>query len=89
MSDSETVTVDLGEFAPRVQARIDSGEFETASEVIRAGIEALDREDADFDRYLREKVKDSLDDPRPSIPADEVFDRILQRHEELMHKQNS
>lgn len=89
MSDSETVTVNLGEFGPRVQARIDSGEFETASEVIRAGIEALDREDADFDRYLREKVKDSLDDPRPSIPADEVFDRILRRHEELMHKQNS
>jgi len=89
MSDSQTIMVDLGEFGPRVQARIDSGEFETASDVIRAGIEALDREDADFDRYLREKVAESLNDPRPSIPADEVFGRILRRHEELIQKHKS
>jgi putative addiction module CopG family antidote len=46
----DTVTVDLGDLGPEVQARIDSGEYASASEVIRAGLQALDREEALFCR---------------------------------------
>lgn len=82
--DQSLSTVELGDLGSRIQARINSGEFDSAAEVIEAGLEALDREDADFDGYLREKVEESLSDPRPSIPAEEVFERLLRRHEELL-----
>ena len=84
MSNSETVTVDLGDRAPLVQARIESGEYESVSEVIRAALEALDREDAAFDDMMRQKVQEALDDPRPSNPMDEVFERLERKHTALV-----
>jgi antitoxin ParD1/3/4 len=47
---------------------------------VRAGLRALDREEEALNEFLRTKIRESLDDPRPSIPADEVFDRIERKH---------
>lgn len=79
-----TLTIDLGDLGPQVQARIDSGEYGSADEVIRAALEALKREETEFDDRLRRKIKESLDDPRPDIPMDEVFDRLERKHAALM-----
>ena len=39
-----------------------------------------DRESSEFDAYLRAKVQEALDDPRPTIPAEEVFARLRAHH---------
>ena len=59
---------------------IKSGMYANASEVLRHALRALDRENGALDTLLREKVKASLADPRPSVPADEVFKRLRARH---------
>ena len=86
MSNGDPITIDLGEFRPRVEERVASGEYSSVSEVVQAGLEALAREEAAFDAVLGEKVQRSLDDPRPSIPADDVFERLLRLHEERTNK---
>jgi antitoxin ParD1/3/4 len=87
---NKPISVTLGPFAERVEARVRSGEYASASEVVRAGLRALDREEALLDRlfppideddpewiaYVREKIEESLADPRPPIPAEEAFARL-------------
>jgi antitoxin ParD1/3/4 len=80
MRTTKPITVTLGELQERVEARVKSGAYSSASEVVRAGLRALDREEEALDDLLRAKIKESLDDPRPSIPADEVFDRLERKH---------
>jgi antitoxin ParD1/3/4 len=82
MTNVEAGTVDLGELAPQVQARIDSGEDSSAAEVITAALEALEREEAAFEETLRRAIQESYDDPRPSIPAEEVFRQLREHHAE-------
>ena len=60
----------------KVEARIASGAASTATDVIRAGLEALEAADAARLDAIRAKVARSLSDPRPSKTAAEVFDRI-------------
>jgi antitoxin ParD1/3/4 len=61
----------------KVRARIASGEASDATEVIRAGLEALDAaEDATKLSAIRARIGKSIADPRPSMPGDDVFDRV-------------
>jgi antitoxin ParD1/3/4 len=47
-------------------------------------LRALDREDAILDEALRQKIKASIADPRPSVPASTVFKRLRSRHARRM-----
>jgi antitoxin ParD1/3/4 len=80
--NSQPVTVTLGEMKEAVDARVRSGRYASASEVIRAGLRALDREEKALDDWMRAKIQEALDDPRPSVPADEVFERLWAYHHE-------
>ena len=80
MSNNEPITVNLGELQERVDARVRSGDYSSPSEVLRAGLLALEREDAARDENLRRKLKEALDDPRPDVPAEEVFARLEAKH---------
>ena len=84
MSNTDTVTINLGELSPRLRAKLDSGEYGSLGELVRDGLEALDREDEALDDVLRRKIREAYDDPRPSIPAEEVFERLRTRHAERM-----
>ncbi|SFM11329.1 type II toxin-antitoxin system ParD family antitoxin [Methylobacterium pseudosasicola] len=84
MRASKPVTVTLGELQEGVDARIRSGRYASVSEVLRAGLRALDREEAALDAVLRQKVQEALDDPRPAIPADEVFAELRAHHADRM-----
>lgn len=84
MRASKPVTVTLGELQEGVDARVRSGRYASVSEVLRAGLRALDREEAALDAVLRQKVQEALDDPRPAIPADEVFAELRAHHAKRM-----
>ena len=80
--NGKPLTVTLGEQQQSVDRRLQSGEYESASEIVRAGLRALDREDAVRDEYMRAKIQEALDYDGPDFSADEVFDEIERRHAE-------
>src|SRR4051812_25886849 len=77
---SRPITVTLGDLQERVSTRVKSGAYASASEVMRAALRALDREEAAVDDWLRQRVDAALNDPRPSIPAADVFNRVRKLH---------
>ncbi|WNJ93678.1 type II toxin-antitoxin system ParD family antitoxin [Bosea sp. 685] len=74
------MTVTLGEMQAKVEARVESGAYASASEVLRAGLRALEREEREFEAILKAKVEEALADPRPSIPAAQVFEELEEYH---------
>lgn len=77
---SRPITVTLGELQERVEARVASGAYGSASEVLRAAVRALDREEAALTEWLRQEVDEALADPRPPVSAKEVFRRLRAHH---------
>ena len=77
---SRPITVTLGDLDRGVKARVKSGAYASASEVMRAALRALDREAAAVNEWLRQRVDESLADPRPNRPAGEVFKRLHAHH---------
>lgn len=86
---NKPITVTLGSLAERVEARVRSGDYASVSEVVRAGLRALDREEALLERLfvpideddpewiarVREKIEEAFTDPRPPIPIEDAFAR--------------
>jgi antitoxin ParD1/3/4 len=77
---SPPLTVTLGDLHQSVQGRVASGNYASASEVLRAAVRALDREDAAIAEALKQKVNEAFDDPRPNRPARAVFKRLRAHH---------
>ena len=73
-----------GDQADYIDELVASGAYATGSEVICAGLKALQERDADIERWLREEVVPvaaaTEADPGRAIPADQVFDEIRALH---------
>lgn len=82
MRVSKPITVTLGRQQASLEAHLASGNYESASEVLRAGLRALDREQKALDELMRAKIQQALDDPRPAIPAEDVFRKLHKRMSE-------
>jgi antitoxin ParD1/3/4 len=70
----------LGAFHKTVAARLKSGAYASASEVMRAAVRALDHEAAALGAWLRQRVDEAFADPRSNVPARDVFARLRQHH---------
>ncbi len=79
MRSSKPITVTLGKQQATLDAHLATGQYESASEVVRAGLRALDREKLALDAMMREKIRESLDNDAPGIPAAEVFASLRAR----------
>ncbi len=77
---SRPITVTLGDLERRVQSRVKSGAYASASEVVRAALRALDREEAALKDWLWQRIDESLADPRPNVPAERVFRKLRAHH---------
>jgi antitoxin ParD1/3/4 len=81
-------SISLGDhFEAFVQEQIARGRFRNASEVVRAGLRLLEDHETSIEerrRRLKAKIDEAWDDPRPSVPADEVFERIEALHAETV-----
>ena len=76
------------EHASFIDGLVASGAYASGSEVVRAGLRALQERDAAVERWLRDEVAPVYDamkaDPSRGIPAEEVFAKIRAHHAERM-----
>ena len=86
---NKPISVTLGPFAEKVEKRVREGRYSSASEVVRDGLRALDREDELFDEILKARVAEALADPRPSISSEEVDASIQEWYKEALKKRGS
>ena len=85
MSATDRRTVSLpAEHAAYIDARVVDGTYASASEVVRAGLRALQERDAAMERWLREDVARTYDaalaQPDSLRPLEDVMDRLRARH---------
>ena len=71
-----------------IDALVAKGAYASASEVVRAGLRALQERDAVVERWLREAVAPAHDamaaDPSREIAADDVLQTLRARHAERL-----
>jgi antitoxin ParD1/3/4 len=89
MSVVEKRTISLpSEHANFIDAKVESGAYASASEVVRAGLRALQERDEAVEKWLREEVAPAYDamkaDPKRGISAKKVFDDIRSRHAQAL-----
>jgi len=87
MAASEKRTFSLpAEQSKFIDDLVAAGNYATSSEVVRAGLRALQERDAAVERWLREEVVPvataMIADPDRAIPTKQVFDEIRSLHEQ-------
>lgn len=89
MPGIEKRTVSLpADHAAFIDRQVASGAYASASEVVRAGLRALQERDAAVEHWLHEEVAPAYDamqaDPGRALDLDTVFDDIRARHAERL-----
>ena len=89
MAAAEKRTFSLpSEQAHYIDRLVSSGTYASGSEVIRAGLRALQERDAAVERWLREEVVPVAAamqaDPSRAIPAETVFGKVRALHAQRM-----
>jgi antitoxin ParD1/3/4 len=64
-----------------LQRQLENGHYDNVNDVFADALRALDERGAAYDEFLRAKVKASLANKKPSIPAETVFKRLEARHQ--------
>jgi antitoxin ParD1/3/4 len=84
MSAAEKISITLTpEMNRMIKQRVEAGDFASSSELIREALRVWRQRDEEHQEKLasiRQRIQNSIDDPRPSVPLDEAFERLRQRH---------
>ncbi|MDK4705605.1 MULTISPECIES: ribbon-helix-helix domain-containing protein [unclassified Rhizobium] len=77
---NEKLSISLpSEMVAAIKARVDAGSYASTSEVLRAAVRVWLREEEEYQQRIaaiRQRVKTSLDDPRPNLSLQDVDDWI-------------
>lgn len=80
------------EQAGYIDTIVASGTYASGSEVVRAGLRALQERDAAVEKWLREEVVGVCDTmqskPSRAIPSEQVFATIRARHADRLNKKS-
>lgn len=81
--DKRTISLP-NEHASYIDDKVNSGDYASASEVVRAGLRALQERDRAVESWLHNQVAPAydamMDDPSKAIPAESVFADIRAQH---------
>ncbi len=85
MAATRKITIELPEDVAReIDAKVASGFSETPEAFVRESVETYLSDQADVERWLRDKVAPAYDEWKaagePGIPADQVFDGVMDRY---------
>lgn len=87
---NEKISITLSsQMIDAIKERVEVGSYASTSEVIRAALRALDREEHILDQVTDARIREAIDDPRPGISADDVFNRLERLHAERMKSNES
>lgn len=91
MANIEKRTVSLPtEHAAFIDEQVAKGAYASASEVVRAGLRALQERDKAVERWLNEEVAPAYDrlkvDPERAMSAQSVFDEIRAHHADQLKR---
>lgn len=89
MNEKLTVTLPA-ETIDAINHQVEAGHYASASDVLRAAMGALAREEdehANRIAEIRAEIAASIADPRPSLTADEVKERLDARARQLEERQ--
>lgn len=83
MAQVEKRTISIpAHHAAFIDAKVASGAYASMSEVVRAGLRALQDQEAAVERWLREEVAPAYDahkaEPLRAVPLDEAFTNLRQ-----------
>jgi antitoxin ParD1/3/4 len=74
---NKAISVQLGARQQAIlRQQLDSGRYESASEVVGDALRLMSERDAVFDEWLRAEVRASVADKRAPAPINEVFKRV-------------
>jgi antitoxin ParD1/3/4 len=88
LQNAQKVSITLtSDMLRTIRESVEAGEYASTSEALRDAVRAWQRqrsEDAERLTAIRARVRRSLEDPRPSVPLEEAFDRIERLHAETV-----
>ena len=79
---NKPISVTLGALGAAAEERVRRGDYASVSEVVRAGLRALEREEAALDELIKRKVEEAMADPRPDMSMEEVEAALRALHDQ-------
>lgn len=90
MDQAEKLSVTVtAEQAKRIREMVQSGAYASTSEVIRAGLRSLERDEEEYRERLdsiRHRVRASIEDTSPSLSGEQVRRRLQERFERALEQ---
>jgi antitoxin ParD1/3/4 len=84
MDEGETISVTLpADIVRAMRERVDAGAYASVDEIISEATRGLLEEDEpdgpEITAYMRQAIRESLAEPGPDIPMEEVFEKLHRR----------